>query len=250
MIRKVQPNRKELGAIERATPSRVRDKRAGVGTNLGDIILAVNRRINKGFNFNQYWVILDSGAQTSLFHNAKLLKNLCEKTHNTHIVGIFDEVLKINHEWHFCDNLRVDWHPDVPVNRRSFSQAAALGWGMTYDETMHDFIVRTHAGQKLVFSLCKGLYICDMTSQVYRNLRARCDDGVELFVGNYKNTENWKLQARLDNIYTHARTLVEAAAAYPELGQRDDYQEAIEWLSADGAKLEKAIDYRRTALSD
>ena len=75
---------------------------------------------------------------------------------------------------------------------------------MTYDETMRDFIVRTHAGQKLVFSLCEGLYICDMTSQVYRNLRARCDDGVELFVGNYKNTDNWKLQARLDNIHTHS----------------------------------------------
>ncbi len=188
MIRKVQPNRKELGAIERATPGRVRDKRAGVDTNIGDIILAVNRRINKGFNFDQYWAILDSGAQTSLFHNAKLLKNLCEKTHNTQIVGISDEVLEVTHEGHFCDNLRVDWHPDVPVNVVSFSQAAALGWGMTYDEAMHDFIVRTHAGQKLVFSLCEGLYICDMTSQVYRNLRARCDDGVELFVGSYKET--------------------------------------------------------------
>jgi hypothetical protein len=121
---------------------------------------------------------------------------------------------------------------------------------MTYDETMHDFIVRTHAGQKLVFSLCDGLYICDMTSQVYRNLRARCDHGVELFVGNYKSTDNWKLQARLDNIHLHARTLVDAAAAYPEMGQRDDYQEAIEWLRADGAKLEKAIEYRRRELFD
>ena len=34
------------------------------------------------------------------------------------------------------------------------------------------------------------------------------------------------------------------------MGQRDDYQEAIEFLRADGAKLEKAIDYRRTELSD
>ncbi len=127
MIRKVQSNRKELGAIERATPSRVRDKRAGVGTKIGDIILAVNRRINKVFNLNEYWVILDSGAQTSLFHNAKLLKNLCEKTHNTHIVGISDEVMEITHEGHFCENLRVDWHPDVPVNVVSFSQAANLG---------------------------------------------------------------------------------------------------------------------------
>ncbi len=97
MIRKLQPNCKELGAIERATPSRVRDKSAGVGTNLGDIILAVNRRINKGFNCNESWVILDSGAQTSLFHNAKLPKNLCEKTHNTHIVGISDEVMEVTH---------------------------------------------------------------------------------------------------------------------------------------------------------
>ena len=77
---------------------------------------------------------------------------------------------------------------------------------MTYDETMRDFIVLTHAGQKLVFSLCEGLHICDMTSQVYRNLRVRCDDGEEFFVGNYKSTDNWKLQARLDNIHTHLRT--------------------------------------------
>ncbi len=48
----------------------------------------------------------------------------------------------------------------------------------------------------------------------------------------------------------HHRTLTAAAAAYPEMRQRDDYQEAIEWLRADGAKLEKAIDYRRTELSD
>jgi hypothetical protein len=185
MIRKVQPNRKEFAAIERATPSRVRDKRAGVGTNLGDIILAVNRRINKGFIFNEYWVILDSGAQTLLLHNATLLKNLCEKTQNTHIVGISDEVMEITHEGHFCKNLRVDWHPDVPVNVVSFSQVANLGWGITYDEATHTFIAQTHAGQKLVFSLCEGLYICDMTSQVNRNLRARCDDGVELSVGNY-----------------------------------------------------------------
>ncbi len=89
---------------------------------------------------------------------------------------------------------------------------------MTYDEATHDFIARTHAGQKLVFYLCEGLYICDMRSQVYRNLRARCDDGVELYVGNYKTTDNWKLQARLDSIQLHHRTLTEAAAAYPEMG--------------------------------
>jgi hypothetical protein len=250
MIRQVVPNRKERETIARATPSRVRDKKAGVGTNFEEIILAVNRRIRKGFNFDQSWVILDSEAQTSLFHNAKLLKNLCEKTHNKHIVGISDEVIEITHEGHFCENLRVDWHPDVPVNVVSFSQAANLGWGMTYDETTRDFIARTHAGQKLVFSLCEGLYICDMTSQVYRNLRARCDDGVELFVGSYKNTENWKLQARLDNIHTHFRSLVAAAAAYPEMGQRDDYQEAMDWLRKDGGKLEAAIEYRRKELYD
>ncbi len=76
MIREVQATRKDRETIARATPSRVRDKRAGLSTNIGDIILAVNRRINKGFNFNEYWVIVDSGVQTSLFHNAKLLKNL------------------------------------------------------------------------------------------------------------------------------------------------------------------------------
>ncbi len=71
---------------------------------------------------------------------------------------------------------------------------------------------------------------------------------MEFFVGNYKSTDNWKLQARLDNIHTHLCTLV--IAAYPEMGQRDNYQEAMEWLRADEAKLESAIEYRRTELSE
>ncbi len=43
---------------------------------------------------------------------------------------------------------------------------------------------------------------------------------------------------------------MEAATAYPEMGQRDDYQEAIEWLRKDGERLERAIEYRRRELSD
>jgi hypothetical protein len=70
MIRKVQASRNERESIARASPRRVRDKKAGIGTNVEDIILAANRRINKGFNFDDNWVILDSGAQTSLFYNA------------------------------------------------------------------------------------------------------------------------------------------------------------------------------------
>ncbi len=34
------------------------------------------------------------------------------------------------------------------------------------------------------------------------------------------------------------------------MGQRDDYQEAIEWLREDGAKLEFIIEYRRKELGD
>ncbi len=74
MIRKVTASRKERENMERASP---RDKTAGIGTNVQDIVLAVNRKINKGFNFDDNWVILNSGAQTSLFYNAKLLKGLC-----------------------------------------------------------------------------------------------------------------------------------------------------------------------------
>ncbi len=66
MIRKVTANRKERESMERASPRRVRDKTAGIGTNVQDIVLAVNRRINNGFNFDENWAILDSGAQTSL----------------------------------------------------------------------------------------------------------------------------------------------------------------------------------------
>ncbi len=57
-----------------------------------------------------------------------------------------------------------------------------------------------------------------MTSQVYRNLRARCDDGVELFVETYKTIDNWMLLARLNSVNVHHRTLV---AAYPEMQQRE-----------------------------
>jgi hypothetical protein len=57
------------------------------------------------------------------------------------------------------------------------------------------------------------------------------------------------LQARLDtNVHHH--TLVAASAAYPEMQQRDTYQEAIDWLRDDAAKLEVAIEYRRKALFD
>jgi hypothetical protein len=130
------------------------------------------------------------------------------------------------HEGYFCDNLRDDSHPNMPINVISFSQAEDSRWGITYHNTMREFIVRTHAGKKLVFSKCEGLYICDMTTQVYRNLRAQCDGGVELFVGTYKNTDNWMLEARLNTVNVHHHTL--AAPAYPEMQQRDQYQEAID----------------------
>jgi hypothetical protein len=58
------------------------------------------------------------------------------------------------------------------------------------------------------------------------------------------------LQARLDNIHMHLRTLVAAAAAYPKMERRDRYQEAIEWLRKDGEKVEAAIEYQRKALFD
>jgi hypothetical protein len=128
---------------------------------------------------------LDSGAETSLFHHEKLLKGLVQKVHPAQIIEISDEPIGIIHEGYFCDNLQVDWHPDMPINVLSFSQADDLRWGIPYDNAMREFIVRTHAWQKLVSSKCDDLYICDMTSQVYRNLRAKCDDDVELFVGNY-----------------------------------------------------------------
>ncbi len=193
---------------------------------------------------------MDSGAQTSLFYNAKLLKGLCQKVTPTQIIGISDEPIEITHEGYFCDNLQVDWHPDAPIYVISFSQAEDLRWGITYDNAAREFIVRTHAGQKLVFSKCDGLYICDMTSQVYRNVRARCDDDVELFVGTHKNTDNWMLQARLNSVNVHHRTLVAAAAAYTEMQQRDQYQEAIDWLRHGAEKLEAAIEYRRKQLFD
>jgi hypothetical protein len=163
LIRKVQASRMERESIARAIPRRFPDKTAGIGTNVQDIILAVNRRINKGFNFDDNWIILDSGAQTSLFHNAKFLKGLVQKVHPTQIIGIPDEPINITHEGYFCDNLQVDWHPDVPINVISFSQAEDLRWGITYDNAAREFVVQIHAGQNVFFSKCDGLYISDMT---------------------------------------------------------------------------------------
>jgi hypothetical protein len=115
MIRKVQASRKGRESMKRASPRRVRDKTAGIGTNVQDIVLAVNRRNNKGFNFDDNWVILDSEAQTSLFYNAKLLKGLCRKVNRTQIVEISDQPIDVTHEGYFCENLQVDWHPNVPL---------------------------------------------------------------------------------------------------------------------------------------
>ncbi len=92
---KVQGSRKERKSIARASPRRVRDKAAGIGINVQDIILAVNCRINKAFNFDDHGIILDSRAQTSLLHNAKLLKGLVQKVHPTQIIGISDEPIDI-----------------------------------------------------------------------------------------------------------------------------------------------------------
>ena len=73
----------------------------------------------------------------------------------------------------------------------------------------------------------------------------KLDDGVELFVGSYKKTDNWALKARLDAVNSHRRTLVAAATAYPEMQQRDKYQEAIDFLQSDADALERAIEFRR-----
>jgi hypothetical protein len=73
---------------------------------------------------------------------------------------------------------------------------------------------------------------------------------VERFVGTYKTTDNWMLEARLNTVNVHHRTLVAAAAAYPEMQQRDQYQEAIDWLRNDAEKLDAAIEYRRKRLFD
>jgi hypothetical protein len=126
MIRKVTAGRKERESMERASPRRVPDKTAGLGTNVQDIVLTANRRINNGFNFDENWVILDSGAQTSLFYNAKLFKGLCRKVNPTQIVGISDQPIDVTHVGYFCDNLQVDRHPDVPINVVSFSQVVNL----------------------------------------------------------------------------------------------------------------------------
>ena len=86
------------GEPQALTRKRMRDKTAGIGTTVQDIVMAVNLRINKGFNFDENWIILESGAQTTLFYNAKLLKGLCQKVNKTQIVGISDQPIEITHE--------------------------------------------------------------------------------------------------------------------------------------------------------
>ncbi len=66
MIRKVVAGRKERESIESASPRRVRDKTAGLGTNVQDIVLAVNRKINNGFNFDENWVASGRSYQCGL----------------------------------------------------------------------------------------------------------------------------------------------------------------------------------------
>ncbi len=91
-----------------------------------------------------------------------------------------------------------------------FSQAEDLWWGITYDNTMREFIVQTYAGQKLIFSKCNDLYV-DMTSQVHRNFPTRVNDGVKLFLGNHKSTEKWKLEGRPSSVNQHYQTLIAAS---------------------------------------
>jgi hypothetical protein len=94
--------------MARANTPRVRDKATGMVTNIQDIVMALSRQLNKGFDFDENWIILDSGAQTSSLYNAKLLKALSPKIRPTQFVGISDAPIYIAHEGYFCDNLQVD----------------------------------------------------------------------------------------------------------------------------------------------
>ncbi len=58
------------------------------------------------------------------------------------------------------------------------------------------------------------------------------------------------LEERLNTVNMHHHTLVAAAAAYPEVHQRDQYQEAIDWLRDNAEKLEATIEYHRKQLFD
>jgi hypothetical protein len=68
-------------------------------------------------------------------------------------------------------------------------------------------------------------------------------DVVRCFVGTYKNTDSWKLKARLNRVNQHHPHISKAAAAYPEMAQREQYREAIDWLRSDAEKLESEIEY-------
>jgi hypothetical protein len=104
--------------------------------------------------------------------------------------GLGDGTLEVTQHVILCGSIIVNWHPDTPINVLSLSLIARHKWGVHFDENARQFVARTFAGQKLIFSNYKDHYICHFKTQVYRNHRARVDDGVELFREPYERTDS------------------------------------------------------------
>jgi hypothetical protein len=60
---------------------------------------------------------------------------------------------------------------------------------------------------------------------------------------------SWKHASQATSVNQHHRSLVAAAAAFPEMSQREQHQEAMDWLKKEAEKLEAVIEYRRKQLS-
>ena len=159
---------------------RSRSTSSGLAKSTAHIMTSVKKKRNRGVEFPDSWIILDSGAQGNIFRNAKLLKRLKQNSSLMMYEGLGDDTLEVTHHGIFCDSILLDWHPDTPINVLSLSLIAKHKWGVHFDENAGEFVVRTFAGQELIFWNYKDLYICDLNTQGHRNHRARVDDGVEL----------------------------------------------------------------------
>jgi len=123
-------------------------------------------------------------------------------------------------------------------------------WQVRYEHEQSEFVLRTTAGHKLVFTLYNNFYVCDMATSIFRSHRARVKDAVELFTNSYRTCPTWLLTARLEKIKDTARVLEVMNTDFPQLENRHDMLQNREWCNEHINVLEDAILHRVSTHGD
>ncbi len=183
--------------------------------------------------------------ESSCFNNPMLLDTLMSRQNPAQYQGICSGVLEAKHYGIFLNKLCIDYIPDIPMNLLSLSQLSRqTQWQVRYEHEQSEFVLRTTAGHKLIFTLYNNFYVCDMATSIFRSHRARVKDAVELFTNSYQNCPAWLLTARLEKIKDTSKVLDIVNTDFPHLENRISMLENRDWCGEHINVLEIAILHR------